>query len=195
MPYSQGREEEIILRKIAPLEGPRCVLDIGAFDGVTFSNSRALIERGWRGILIEPNPFAFQKLLELYGDNPKATLINAAMGEEKNLIKFHEGGIYSTTTPQEKFKNATKWREYWVMQLTMSTLMNQVNVQADVISIDVEGKSFELLKLIPIVSWAPHVIVVEHDARMVEITQWAADRGYGVCGLSPENIILLKGEA
>ena len=31
-------------------------LDLGAYDGVDLSNTRALTELGWAGVCIEPNP-------------------------------------------------------------------------------------------------------------------------------------------
>jgi hypothetical protein len=44
-------------------DGRRTFLEIGAFDGVTESNT-SIMERclGWRGVLVEPNPRAFDAL-------------------------------------------------------------------------------------------------------------------------------------
>lgn len=50
--YSQNDEEAIIMRYFANRTGR--LLDIGAADGMTNSNSLALIERGWRAVLVEP---------------------------------------------------------------------------------------------------------------------------------------------
>ncbi len=60
--YSQNDEERVILELVG--DGKGRFLDIGAFDGVMFSNTRALVERGWCGICVEPNPFTFLKLLK-----------------------------------------------------------------------------------------------------------------------------------
>lgn len=38
-------------------------LEIGAWDPITFSNTRALVELGWRGVMIEPSPGPFIELL------------------------------------------------------------------------------------------------------------------------------------
>lgn len=38
-------------------------LDIGCWDPITFSNSRALVELGWSGVMIEPAPGPFLELL------------------------------------------------------------------------------------------------------------------------------------
>lgn len=60
--YSQSGEQEVILSCVPRLlpnedtgESPR-FLDIGCWDPIHFSNTRALIELGWSGILIDPSP-------------------------------------------------------------------------------------------------------------------------------------------
>jgi len=40
------------------------LVDVGANDGITFSNSRALLERKWKGMLVDPNPTAFRLLVD-----------------------------------------------------------------------------------------------------------------------------------
>ena len=57
--YSQNGEQKIILEYFQDKYKGK-VLDIGANDGITLSNSRALIEKGWDGVLIEPAPSAAQ---------------------------------------------------------------------------------------------------------------------------------------
>lgn len=47
----------------------KLVVDVGANDGEKYSNSRSLIQLGWSGILVEPNPHTFQKLKNLYKDS------------------------------------------------------------------------------------------------------------------------------
>ena len=63
---SQFREETVLLPLLlhaANLTGSRTFVEIGAFDGITYSNTLA-IERchGWRGLLIEGNPANFARL-------------------------------------------------------------------------------------------------------------------------------------
>jgi hypothetical protein len=59
--YSQYDEEAYI---VAALTGePSRFLDVGAWHPTIFSNTRALVERGWGGVLIEPSPGPFINLL------------------------------------------------------------------------------------------------------------------------------------
>jgi hypothetical protein len=57
--YSQNKEDSIITDYFKGRTGT--LLDIGAYDCVSFSNSRWLIELGLAGALIEPLPEAARK--------------------------------------------------------------------------------------------------------------------------------------
>jgi FkbM family methyltransferase len=195
--YSQNREEEVIMDKVRHLP-TGTVFDIGAHDGKTNSNSLALIERGWSAYLIEPSPSAFLKLLERHAANPKVTLLNAAVGPDTRITKFYEYlDDQCSSTVKE---NAAKWdgvegrkmREYWVPQVTVSTILAQLGGGADVLSIDAEGSSVEILRQCPIGSWAPLIICVEHDGRALEMAAWAEERQYEVVHLNAENVILWR---
>lgn len=60
--YSQNNEQDIILEFF---NGRVCsFLDIGAFDGVELSNTRALAELGWSGIMVEPSPVCAVDLIQ-----------------------------------------------------------------------------------------------------------------------------------
>jgi len=85
MMYSQNKEEEVILKYFNGQTGS--FLDCGSNDGVTFSNTRALAERGWKGVLIEPSPKAYAKLKELYNGHKGFYLYPFAIGN-KNGKEF-----------------------------------------------------------------------------------------------------------
>jgi FkbM family methyltransferase len=60
--YSQFAEQDAILAAVGGGE-PLNFLDIGCWDPITFSNTRALFELGWSGVMIEPSPGPFVELL------------------------------------------------------------------------------------------------------------------------------------
>ena len=65
--YSQGGEEKVIVEYFDGYRGT--FLDIGAFDGKTFSNTKRLSDLGWRGVLVEPAPKPFFALIETHKGN------------------------------------------------------------------------------------------------------------------------------
>lgn len=108
--YSQNDEERVIVGLIEAMglelgpggandsALPRVVLDVGAFDGVTFSNSRALLERrnvfgepSWSGLLVEPCPGPAGRAARLYVDRPDVhVLIGALVARWGRGLSFEE---------------------------------------------------------------------------------------------------------
>ena len=69
MYYSQYGEEKIIDNFFKGKRRGLCI-DVGAADGIRFSNSRRLIESmDWAALLIEPHPTYFRQLVHLYKNN------------------------------------------------------------------------------------------------------------------------------
>ena len=60
MRYSQNNEQDIIMQYFIGNRGT--FLDIGANDGVTLSNTYALQQAGWGGVLVEPSEEAFNRI-------------------------------------------------------------------------------------------------------------------------------------
>jgi hypothetical protein len=76
------RGEDGVIDKLFELLGARtrwCV-DVGAFDGAFLSNTRALMEQGWSGVLIEGHDKNFAKLRDLYRGQPGAHPVHAMVG-------------------------------------------------------------------------------------------------------------------
>ncbi len=75
--YSQRGEEGIleeILKKLHITKG--FFVEFGASDGITFSNTRFLIERNWKGVYIESDKDLFVKLTKNYKDVSNIICIN-----------------------------------------------------------------------------------------------------------------------
>ena len=84
--YSNLDEQEIVTRLLARL-GVRagfCV-DIGASDGLTMSNSRALFEAGWSGLAVEYDPAKFAALARASAGLPNVSLAKCKVTPENVL--------------------------------------------------------------------------------------------------------------
>lgn len=79
--YSQNNEQEIILNHFSPRSTPGRFLDIGAYNGTDLSNTRALLELGWTGVLVEPNPYNLVPLMESVRGFEGAVVVSAAIGD------------------------------------------------------------------------------------------------------------------
>ena len=145
--FTQTDEQPVILRELADLPSGR-FLDIGAHDGQTLSNTRALALSGWSGTLVEPNPYLFMELLNRYKNDPKFTLINAAMSDKSGLTDFfHDDNGYRfgssiASNAKELFPDQAFSAKFKVNAISPKDLTETY----DFISIDTEGYDLPILK-------------------------------------------------
>lgn len=89
--YSHANEQQILrsyLDKIFPEDYPRTVVDIGAGNGVRWSNSYALVLENWKALGIEADASKHALLARVYRRFPKAVACHALASPENinNLI-------------------------------------------------------------------------------------------------------------
>lgn len=156
MAFSQNDEERVILDYFKGHKGT--FIDVGANDGVTFSNTRALALLGWRGILIEPSPKAYAKLSEIYkGRNNGFYTYQYALSNKNSAALLYESGPLCTPADvglvstfhqheKERFQATVKYEPIEVKTFTWKTAMNRWMIKEfDFISLDVEGHELEIL--------------------------------------------------
>lgn len=191
--YSQNNEEDIILKYLGDSTGR--FLDIGAFDGITFSNTYELVKRGWQGVMVEASPRTFVKLQENVKDyKNNLTLVNACIViDEEKLVDFYDN-IEATATHNlpnvEKWKKQTPFEMIAVMTCHHRTLLEKVGHMYDFVNIDVEGSSTDLFMCL--YDELPDVKIwcVEHDGNDKAIIEKA--KGCKVLLRNGENLILAK---
>lgn len=163
--YTQGQEEKHILDFFKNRNTPGVLVDIGANDGKTYSNSLRLIELGWRAILIEPSYDCVQMLKELHEDNFNVGILRLAISNTPGTVKFHESGplvvpeladtvntsLVSTLVESEKDRWKSlqmDWKETEVNAVKWDTITAHAGDTFNFISIDAEGMDIEILKQI-----------------------------------------------
>jgi FkbM family methyltransferase len=193
--YSQNDEELHIARIVGDKVGR--FLDIGAYNPKLFSNTRALYERGWSGVMVEASPGPFMDLLIEYGNCDRIELVCAAMSNRSRLLRFHhsEAGVGTSNGPHYQ-----KWRDkasfegnFYAMAVTVSDLLHEFGNEFDFINIDVEGESAELFNsMLHFMEIRPKCWCVEHDGRQEELTKLAILAGYAQYSINGENVIYAK---
>jgi FkbM family methyltransferase len=183
-----GGEEEV-------RANPDKIMEIGAWNAKTFSNSRALIECGWKAVMVEPSPGPMQGLLDEYGDNPSITLVQGAIGFDDHFIRMHITDDAVSTSDEkcfEQWKNATKFRgSMHVAVITLEKLIKQFG-SGKVWSIDAEGVSVDLFTRLMALKIFPKVLVVEHDNRLPELLQVATEAGYLCSFANATNAVVVQ---
>lgn len=194
MSYSQYDEEAYI---IGGFDG-KCdgrFLDIGAWNPLDKSNTRALYELGWSGVMIEPSPGPLLNLLNEYANEPRITIVSAAMGLEPGYIEMMVTDDAVSTADRNQYdqwKSVTKFRgKLTVPFLTWPELTNRWG-GFDFISIDAEGLSADLFLAMLTQGLQPTCVCVEHDNRLSEICARATPLHYNLVYSNGTNGVFVR---
>lgn len=204
--FSQYEEEKYILQAVgnphamaqraaSAFAMPPRFLDIGAWNPTDKSNTRALYELGWGGIVIEPSPGPVQSLIREYGgkDSRVKVIAAAVVVDDRKLIEL-EVTDDAVTQPVEGFNEA--WREFGyygrvlVPCISLRSIFDMFGGDFELMSIDTEGSSGALFAEMCRLGPRPRCVVVEHDNAIVEIMGIAQAANYQQVHLNGTNMVL-----
>lgn len=196
MSYSQNNEENLIAQVFDGKTDGR-FLDIGAYDAKLLSNTRALYERGWSGVMVEPSPGPMTMLLKEYGNDPRIILVMAAVTKCAGLVKMHATDDPISTSSEVALKI---WQDdgykfygsFLAQSITLELLVYLFGVNFDFIDIDVEGGSADLFLAALTFPLRPRLYCVEHDHRHAELVPIAAKKGYRELARNGENCLFVR---
>lgn len=94
--HSQNSEEKFILEYFGDFVGT--FLDLGSNDGITFSNTRALALRKWRGIFVDASPKAMERCKTLYNGHKGYYFYTVAIAEHNGKGVLQESGPLCSPT-------------------------------------------------------------------------------------------------
>ena len=161
-----------LLSRLAAGAPNRFLVDVGANDGITVSNSYGLIRRGWEAILVEPYPPCFQQLQQRYGSNPKVRLANSACAREAGELDLFLGtdgtkaGYATLCTDDSEWFKATRTGESVkvpVGPLTVILEKHGCPPRFAVLSVDTEGYDLQVLESLDFGRFRPEVVITEDD--------------------------------
>lgn len=190
MSYAQNGEDLIIADYFKSICMPSgLLLDIGANDGVTFSNSHLLIENGWAATLVEPS-LAFNKLEELYNEDDYTGIVlnNVAISSGYGTHSWYEveDSLLSTC---EKYL-ADRWGRKYETKSVKTVPYAAIADHYDFITIDAEGNDWLILQQIDLTH--THCLCIEHSNQFELITEYCAQFGLKEIHRNCENIIFCK---
>ena len=163
-------------------------VEFGATDGVQLSNTFMLErELGWSGILAEPNPKFFSRLIGNRNCQCLKSCIGPRSGDVVEFVLADEyGGIetYAGKHSHEKRIEAFKasGESFQVETISLDDFLTKNNCpkKIDYLSIDTEGSELAILENFPIDKWEIASITVEHnfEPQREEIYKLLSAAGY-----------------
>lgn len=181
--YSQYGEDREILKLFGSQRGT-CA-EVGAFDGISLSNSYLLEKAGWECVLVEPNPLLCHQIRE----TRKARLFeNAATSAELELdlmigIGAEElSSVATTTNARERIvQEGHGVYTVRVKGRPLDKILDEAAIgHLDVITIDVEGHELEALKGLSLSRWRPRILIIEDNSFMMDdrVAKYLSQYGY-----------------
>lgn len=145
-------------------------IEFGASDGIFCSNTYILEKFFlWDGILAEPSKFWQKKIKK----NRKCKVFYGAIStQSKKKINFYENispGLSSLFCSKKNFV-----KSYKVNTLSINDLLKKYKSpkNIDYLSIDTEGKEYEIIKSLNFKKYRPKIITIEHnyksDKKLIE---------------------------
>jgi FkbM family methyltransferase len=205
--YAQNKEDLFVLEYFKGFKGS--LLEIGANDGVTFSNSRLLIENGWSAHLVEPAS-VFHDLKRLYADNPEVHCYSTAIGDKHGIITLYEseahvpGGSDRALVSSLSQAETERWTVCGVKfeQIPVNVIpFNYFWELTDFakfhfISVDIEGLDWLVLQQINLSGVDCKCLIIEHNSNeglKTDFCRYCCDQfGMKVALVNAENIIFIK---
>lgn len=153
-------------------------LQVGAFDGVSCDPLREFVEKyHWQGILVEPQPQAFQKLVANYASQSGLIFRNCAVAKERGHVELFTvtgdhlptwcGGLAGFSRESiEKHEPFAPGISKCIVSMHVPTvafsdLLAELATPLDLLQIDTEGFDAQLLEMFPFAHNRPSIIHFE----------------------------------
>jgi len=165
--YSQDWED-IKIDKLLNYQKKGFYVEIGGYDPIRLSNTYRFYKKGWRGVVVEPNPEVANKFLEI---RPRDKFINAGIGLNDGHLDYYKYLIPALNTFSKEAVLENKMKGFEVSEIVKikilgvkDFLQKYAREKIDFLSIDTEGMDYEILK-----NWnwqfTPNIICVEKDGE------------------------------
>jgi FkbM family methyltransferase len=173
--------------------------EVGAYDGISTSNTLLLEQKGWTVLCVEPNTWLEGQLRK----NRKLVEICACSSADQESVDFHihceAPGAYSALKPvkDQKIWHPKPDAAWDVIQVPVRRLDGLLKAhqfpRLDVLSVDVEGGEIDVLEGLVLSEWAPKAIIAESWDHVGPIVPYLGDRGYRLVERrEPNNLFLPK---
>jgi hypothetical protein len=206
--YSQNNEEELLMGYFnCSNSNDMHLLDIGANDGSTFSNSARLIELGWNATLLEPSPLAFEKLQKYHADNPNVKCLNYGISALGGKNIFYESGGYQNGEDVALYSSIDKneikrWQgnvDFKEIEAEFITYQEFINDNKECvfhfITIDIEGYDLMLLQQMDLNVLGCQMLIIEWNGNIEQGNKMIAHcNSFGLKEISrnAENLIFAR---
>jgi FkbM family methyltransferase len=187
-------------------------VEVGAYDGITYSNTWGLAEKGWSGLMLEPVPTLAEAARKNHLNHSQVQIMQKAIGATHENIRLRLAGPYTTADEKqaadyEEIEWASKWMTSETIEVEQITLDYALDGSAieedfDVLVVDVEGHEMPVFEGFSLARWFPKLMIIELEdvhpmldanrgshARLTDVITKA---GYGIVYKDSVNTVFVR---
>jgi FkbM family methyltransferase len=174
-----GQEGEDELRREFFRDSDRgYFVEVGAYQPEHLSQTFDLEQRGWSGVLVEPQPDLAAELRRRRTAKVYAEACSSRANSGSQMTLHLAGGASSFN----KALNLAALKPHGIMDVparTLDEILADAGLpQVDFISIDVEGHELEVLDGFDLARWHPRLILIEDLLLHLRVHRYLIRRGY-----------------
>lgn len=166
-----------------------CFVEVGAYDGMSYSHTWGLSKAGWKGLFIEPLQSAMDQCRINHYFNPLIEYEQCVCTDFDGAERLY---VHEDTSTTLLNKYSTAWgveKDNYIMvpAKTLNTVLKEHKWPRsfDVLSIDVEEAELRVLSGLDLMKWRPKMIIIElHELvagknwKFRPVLSWLAGYGY-----------------
>jgi FkbM family methyltransferase len=154
-------------------------VEVGAYDPEVLSQTFHLEQRGWSGVLVEPQPDCAARLKA----QRKARVYAVACSSPANAgttMRLHVADIFSSFAPELTTATTRSESAIDVPVMTLDAILADAGapVPIDFLSIDIEGHEIPALDGFDLARWRPRLLLIEDLAMDLTLHRYLGRRGY-----------------
>ena len=165
--------EDIVLRELLKKECQKgFYVDVGCYHPKKYSNTYMLYKKGWSGINIDMEE---DKIRLFKMARPHDFNVLSAVSDKREEVILHRFSQYGLGSTINKSVALSTNDELLDTQSIVTKSLNEIidgspykGKQIDVLSIDVEGMDFRVLRSLDIKKYSPKVIIIEDHHKKIE---------------------------
>lgn len=207
--------DDVVCRRMFEFGQELTFVQVGAFDGITKDPLHRYIQKcGWRGVLIEPQPRPAAQLRDLYRDNNRIVVLQAALdcrSGKRTLFTVESDNVPAWARGMASFRrdNIVKnsylipGLEATIKELTVNCIPFEdvmprlPSDRLDLLQVDAEGADGQILSLFPFDRVKPAIVHWESKnlskSQQEEALDMLSKHGYRFARSGEEDMLAVLG--
>ncbi len=138
-------------------------VEVGAYDGESYSNTSCLADIGWSGLYIDPIIEHCLYCSQRHHAN-NVSVVNCSIGSDEGEIEIYAHGALSTSNLDHlKWLKNNKVEKNICRQYRLENILTKFKIRPefDVLVVDVEGNEYDVFNSFDLNFWNPKMIIIE----------------------------------